>query len=163
VWISEFDVNNSIFLITNSASDNMYWDCNGSIPSLLNNPRHEVLLQWICNKSNGPFLKFEYIISIRRISPKNGSKVLIFRKSLQRYTQLLLQSLWESAVWLCVITRIIELMSCNTLHIFYSFTKNMLLKQRILQCSEVGKASTVSLVGFSLIRWARKMRGQCIV
>jgi hypothetical protein len=53
----------------------------------------------------------------------NGSKVLIFKKSLQTHTQLLLQSLWESAVWLCVITRIMELMSSNTLHVFYSFTR----------------------------------------
>jgi len=44
VWISEFGVNNYIFLITNNASDNMYWDCNGRIPSSLNNLWHEILL-----------------------------------------------------------------------------------------------------------------------
>lgn len=57
----------------------------------------------------------------------------------------------------------IELMSSNTLHIFYSLTKNMILKQHILQCCQFGKASTVSVVGFSVIRWARKIRGQCVV
>ena len=93
----------------------------------------------------------------------NGSKVLIFTKSLQRHTQLLLQCLWESAVWLRVITRMTELMSSNTLHIFYSFTKNILLKQHILQCSQFGKVSTVSSVGFSLIRWARKMHGHSLI
>jgi hypothetical protein len=92
-----------------------------------------------------------------------GSKVLIFIIFLQRHTQLLLQSLWVSVVWLGVITRKMELTSSNTLHIFYSFPIYMLLKQHILQCSRFGKASTVSVAGFSIIRWARKVHVQCMV
>ena len=42
--MSEFGINISMFLTTDSANDNMYWDCNGNIPSSLNNLQHEVLL-----------------------------------------------------------------------------------------------------------------------
>ena len=46
--MSVFGINISMFLTTNNAIDNMYWDCNGNIPSSLNNLRHEVpLLEFV--------------------------------------------------------------------------------------------------------------------
>jgi hypothetical protein len=47
----------------------MYWDFNGSMSSFLNNLWGPVAR--ICNKYNGPFLKFEYIVPISKISPQN--------------------------------------------------------------------------------------------
>jgi len=49
--MSEFGINITMFLTTNNASDNIYWDCNSNVPSSLNNLQHEVLL-------------LEYVISL---------------------------------------------------------------------------------------------------
>jgi hypothetical protein len=43
-WISELIRKSSIFLATNSASDNMYWEQRGRVPNSLNSPRQDVLL-----------------------------------------------------------------------------------------------------------------------
>ena len=60
----------SLFLTTNRASNNMYWEQRGQKTQLLEQPTTGCPVTGIGHNSDSPLLQLKYIIIIRRVPPK---------------------------------------------------------------------------------------------